>query len=198
MAANALLIFIKNPEKGKVKTRLAKTLGDDQALKIYLALLAHTRKTVEVIEADRYLYYSSFINKEDDWESRSFKKALQIEGDLGQKMGAAFKEVLAQHEKVLIIGSDCASLRPGIIEEAFAALDQRDFVIGPALDGGYYLLGMKTFQPQIFQDINWSTAEVLPQTLEVIKDLEKTVYQLESLSDIDFEEDWEKYGWPLD
>ena len=194
---NALIIFIKNPEKGKVKTRLAATVGDDQALRIYLELLRHTRDVAISVEASRFLYYSQWINDQDGWPPAFFHKKLQSGEDLGQKMANAFQETLQSHGKAVIVGSDCASLTPAILEEAFHLLDQYDFVMGPAMDGGYYLLGMKDFTPEVFQEIAWSSEEVGSSTLLKIDQLGKTYSLLPLLSDIDYEEDWNKYGWEI-
>jgi len=197
MTKQALLTFIKNPEKGKVKTRLAKTVGEDKALAIYKSLLAHTRKIALATKAERFLFYSQRINPTDNWSATDFTKLVQADGDLGFKMQEAFRHVFQTHKKVVIIGSDCASLTPAIVEAAFKQLDQHDFVIGPALDGGYYLLGMNAFYPAVFEGIVWSTATVLEETQTIIRSLQKTSYLLPALSDIDYEEDWEKYGWEV-
>ena len=197
MQEKALIIFIKNPELGKVKTRLAKTVGDEKALAIYKALLEHTRKIAVALSVDRLLFYSQSINKKDDWSKEDFKKALQVKGDLGKKMKSAFKKAFKKHNKVVIIGSDCASLSPAIVEAAFNQLEEQAFVIGPAMDGGYYLLGMNTFQPSVFEDIEWSTPSVFEKTIERIKELKVAYTVLPTLSDIDYEEDWEKYGWEI-
>ena len=189
MTQQALLTFIKNPEKGKVKTRLAKTVGDDKALAIYKALLEHTRKIALAIKADRFLFYSQRINPTDNWSEKNFLKLVQVDGDLGFKMQEAFRHAFQTHQKVVIIGSDCASLTPSIVEEAFKQFDQHDFVIGPALDGGYYLLGMNSFYPAVFDGITWSTSTVLEETQQRIRSLQKTSYLLPALSDIDYEED---------
>lgn len=196
-AKNALIIFIKNPELGKVKTRLAKTVGAEKALAIYIALMEHTRKIAEALPVARYLFYSQEINQKDNWSSRRFHKDLQIEGDLGVKIATAFHTVFKENEKVVIIGSDCASLTPEIVQVAFDKLDEHPFVIGPAMDGGYYLLGMNQFSPEVFRDIEWSTESVFPTTVERIESLGKTYHLLPTLSDIDYEEDWVKYGWEL-
>lgn len=193
----ALLIFIKNPELGKVKTRLAETVGAARALQIYEALLGHTRRVALEVPATRYLYYSSFVDQGDHWASADFSKAVQLPGDLGSRMNSAFEQVLTQHAKAVIIGSDCASLTAAIVQEAFQALDAHDFVIGPAEDGGYYLLGMRAPAPWIFQDVDWSTEAVLDQTLRKIQAYQKTCRLLTRLSDIDYEEDWEQHGWAL-
>ena len=194
---SALLIFIKNIEKGKVKTRLAATVGDDMALKIYKELLRHTRTISLSLNVDRYLFYSQSIEN-DDWSTDHFEKRIQEGDDLGSKMSSAFRQITSTHQKCIIIGSDCASLTTEIVDEAFVKLDTNDFVIGPALDGGYYLLGMKSFHPEVFENINWSTAEVLQQTTNQIQKLQKSYALLPPLSDIDYEEDWEKYGWKIE
>lgn len=197
-ASRALITFVKNPQKGKVKTRLAKTMGEDQALRIYRALLEHTRQICESTEAKRYLYYSHFIDRKDKWSDEYFHKALQPEGDLGQRMTTAFREVLEQQDKVIIIGSDCASLRQEIIEQAFKLLETHDFVLGPALDGGYYLLGMKKLLPDIFENMPWSTEEVADITRQRIRSNGYSLAEVDTLSDIDYEADWAQYGWQLD
>ena len=194
----ALIIFVKNAEIGKVKTRLANTLGDEMALKIYYALLNHTREIAQVLPVNRLLFYSRFINEGDEWPNSYFQKHLQEGADLGERISNAFHLALDQFQKVVIIGSDCASLTSAIVEQAFTKLDEYPFVIGPAQDGGYYLLGMKHHSPTLFQDIAWSTEEVLPATLGKIKELNQTYFLLPELSDIDHAEDWEKYGWELE
>jgi len=194
---SALLIFIKNPEKGKVKTRLAATVGDDRALAIYKALMGHTRNIALATNAERLLFYSEHINLNDKWSVADFQKSLQVKGDLGSKMKAAFANAFKKSQRVVIIGSDCASLTSDIVADAFAKLDSNDFVIGPAMDGGYYLLGMRSFQPAVFENIEWSTASVFPDTLKNIEGLGMTCGLLPELSDIDYEEDWDRWGWDL-
>lgn len=194
-AHKALIIFIRNIEKGKVKTRLAKSLGDEEALRIYIKLLGHARHTAAAVEAERYVYYSHFVEAADEWRAPVFHKALQQGDDLGARMGHAFEEVLQSHTKAVIIGSDCASLTPHIVEEAFAALDEHPYVLGPALDGGYYLLGMRQPSPSLFSDMAWSTPEVASITLRRIAELGGTAHLLPALSDIDEAADWEQYGF---
>jgi rSAM/selenodomain-associated transferase 1 len=193
----ALITFIKNPEKGKVKTRIAATVGDDKALAIYKALMEHTRNVALATNTNRLLFYSEQINFKDKWSNEDFQKALQAEGDLGDKIKNAFATAFEQNEKVVIIGSDCASLTPDIVSDAFAKLEDHDFVIGPAMDGGYYLVGMSYFEPSLFENITWSTDSVFPDTMKVIEGLGKTCGLLPELSDIDFEEDWERWGWEI-
>ncbi|MFK7807608.1 MAG: TIGR04282 family arsenosugar biosynthesis glycosyltransferase [Saprospiraceae bacterium] len=196
-SSTALIVFIKNPQKGKVKTRLAATVGDDKALAIYKALMDHTRHIALATDAQRLLFYSQQINSKDNWSNQDFIKHLQTEGNLGIKMKAAFQTAFQNADKVIIIGSDCASLSPDIITEAFAKLETHDFVIGPAMDGGYYLLGMNNYEPAVFEEISWSTESVLKETIRVIETMDKSYTLLVELSDIDYEEDWIKWGWEL-
>jgi len=194
----AIIIFIKNAEKGKVKTRLASTLGDDKALQIYKALLEHTRNTVLSIPVERLLYYSSYINLEDDWPESEFHKYLQPQGNLGERISYAFEKAFKSFQNVIIVGSDCPTLSKQILTEAFKQLRQHPFVIGPAKDGGYYLLGMRQFTPSVFENIEWSTDTVLPDTIRAITKTGASYHLLPELSDVDYEEDWERYGWKLD
>lgn len=186
-----LIIFVKNPEKGKVKTRLAQTIGDDKALEAYLFMLAHTRRVALDAGSRNFLFYTEFVDEADDWPGDRFEKSLQIKGDLGSKMKDAFARVLATEgvDRAVIIGSDCLDLRVHHVQAAFSALDDHDFVIGPALDGGYYLLGMKKLHSEVFRNKTWSTESVLPDTLADIKALGASVHLLEALSDVDYEED---------
>ena len=188
---NILLIFIRNPELGKVKTRLARTLGDDEALRIYHLLLEKTRAAAIDCNAERWLMYSHFLDENDGWNPTLFQKKVQSDGDLGQRMEAAFQHALdAGAEKVVIIGSDCPTLTGAILDQAFAALDTHDLVIGPVPDGGYYLLGMRSLLPTLFRDMAWSTESVRATTLERIAAAGKTVAELPMLMDVDTEADW--------
>jgi rSAM/selenodomain-associated transferase 1 len=192
-----IIIFIKNPELGKAKTRLASTVGPERALGIYIALLGHTRQVVSSVPARRLLYYSAFIDNQDEWSSSEFDKYLQVEGALGEKMETAFQQAFETGAPVLIVGSDCAQLTPDILLSAIDKLKKHDAVIGPAEDGGYYLLGMNRFLPELFRDIAWSTDQVFPQTVAILETLGASYGLLPTLSDIDYEEDWDKHGWKL-
>lgn len=193
MERNALIVFVRNPEPGKVKTRLAASVGDEAALAIYLELLQITRQVALSVEAERYLWYSHFIDEGDKWPSSDFTKKLQQGDDLGSRMAFAFSESLKDHDKAVIIGSDCPYLTPALIEEGFDALDDHDFVIGPATDGGYYLLGMRQFVPEIFQDIQWSTDSVCGETIRKIGQAGARYHLLPVRTDIDEIEDWRAY-----
>ncbi len=190
----SLIIFVRSPKLGKVKTRLAKEVGDEKALAIYIQLLAHTRKVAQSIDAIRHLFYSDEII-DDDWSRTYFEKSLQIDGDLGDKMQHAMSKALETSDKTIIIGSDCPHLESDIIESAFAALDKSDVVVGPTFDGGYYLIGIKKMHTELFQNMTWSVESVYDETIDRIKKIGLTYVALTKLSDIDYKEDWDKYGF---
>lgn len=160
-------------------------------------MLEHTRHVAQSVAADRFLFYSNYIDENDDWSGVYFQKRLQQGDGLGDKMKNAFERIFKTHKKVVIIGSDCATLTAKIIADAFEKLAIFPFVIGPATDGGYYLLGMNRFSPAVFDNIEWSTSSVLSKTLEIIKHLGKPYYLLPELPDIDRKEDWKKFGWEI-
>ncbi len=194
----ALIIFIRNPELGKVKTRIAKSVGDEKAYQVYLALLEHTRSVTQKVKGvERYLFYTHFIDQEDEWKDKDFHKCIQSSGDIGSKMSSAFEQVLKKHESAIIVGSDIASLTTGIIEKAVVVLKEKDYVIGPALDGGYYLLGMKRASSFLFRDMPWSTGQVCRETIDRIENTGTSIGLVDTLSDIDHWHDWQKYGWAL-
>lgn len=185
---SALIIFTRNPELGKCKTRLAKTIGNESALEIYKHLLKHTAETAKNVSVDRYVFYSEAIQKEDIWNSDFFKKKLQEGSDLGQRMENAFSELFQLgYEKVLIIGSDLLDLNAEIISEGFQKLNKNDYVLGPAEDGGYYLFGMKQLHPKVFKNKAWGTESVCKDTLDDLQN--EDVHLLEILNDIDTFED---------
>jgi rSAM/selenodomain-associated transferase 1 len=189
-----LIIFVKNPQLGKVKTRLAQSIGDEKALEAYLYMLAHTRTVALESGVQCFLFYSEFVDRDDAWPNDHFFKSVQAEGDLGAKIQDAFTRVLATPgiDRAVIIGSDCLDLRVSHVQEAVATLDAHDFVAGPAEDGGYYLLGMKSLLPALFQNKQWSTETVLRDTLADIEAAGATVRLLETLSDVDYEEDLQR------
>ena len=193
MSKNLLLIFTRNPELGKAKTRLAKTVGNETALAIYKFLLDKTKDVTANLSCDKAVYYSVKIRDNDIWDKETYQKHQQKGDDLGIRMQNAFQNSYDKnYDKVLIIGSDLYDLTPEVIEDAFTKLNTNDVVIGPAEDGGYYLLGMKKLQPSIFLNKEWGTPSVRKDTLS---DLQKvTVHLLEELNDIDVFEDIENHS----
>ncbi len=191
---NAIIIFVRNPELGKVKTRLARQIGDDLTLQVYNELLLHTRDTTCNLDCDKFLFYSENIEDNDIWEKERFEKKLQEGDNLGDRMMLAFFELFQQgYSKVVIIGSDCPELTSFIIEDAFDKLHSHDVVIGPSTDGGYYLLGLTHLLPDLFKDKEWSTDKVLAETIKDVVRLKRSSYFLTELSDIDTAEDLHRF-----
>ena len=188
MNKNLIIVFVRTPELGKVKTRLAKSIGDVSALTIYKLLLKHTATVLHDLSFDKVVYYSEKVEENDFWEARLFEKKRQKGADLGKRMQHAFETAFEQgYQKVLIIGSDLFDLKSIHITNAFDALENHDLTIGPSLDGGYYLLGMKELYPAVFKNKKWGTDSILGNTL---KDLQQqNVKLLEALNDIDTFED---------
>ncbi|MDX1463224.1 MAG: TIGR04282 family arsenosugar biosynthesis glycosyltransferase [Marinirhabdus sp.] len=185
---NALIIFTRNPELGKCKTRLAATVGDEKALEIYTFLVQHTATISAGVLADKFVYYSEKVHSHDLWDEAIFRKKVQRGDDLGLRMESAFKEVLSLgYERAIIIGSDMFDINAADINDAFLALHANDFVLGPAEDGGYYLLGMKKLNPAIFKNKAWGTDSVQRDTLEDLS--AESLILLPEKNDVDYYED---------
>ncbi|SDM12429.1 hypothetical protein SAMN05421823_110236 [Catalinimonas alkaloidigena] len=186
MQTDTLLIFVKNPVLGQVKTRLARTLGDERALQIYRRLLAHTLAITAPLPCRKLVFYADYIAPGDLWAQAGYEQNLQADGDLGQRMHAAFQTAFAAAApRVVVIGSDCWELTTAHLEEAFQRLRTHEAVIGPAHDGGYYLLGLQRAIPALFAHKAWSTAHVLPDTLADLTRLQLRYALLPALSDVD-------------
>ncbi len=187
-----LIIFTRNPELGKIKTRLAKGVGDQSALEIYKFLLKHTFEVTNKLEISKEVWYSEDIWKEDIWDNDVYTKKMQQGDSLGERMQHAFEEGFKNgFEKIVIIGSDLYDLKTEDLLEAFNELDISNYVIGPAQDGGYYLLGMKKPFYKVFKNKSWGTPTVFSQTMEDLKD--KEVILLETRNDIDTLEDLKEF-----
>lgn len=190
----AIIIFVRNPELGKVKTRLANGIGDVQALEVYKNLLKKTHEVIKPMDAHKFVFYADDINQNDLWENDQFNKAQQTGKDLGERMYNAFTYLFSKgYGKVLIIGSDCADLETAIVEEAFLSLSKYEVVIGPTFDGGYYLLGLKKANACFFENKQWSTETVYNDTIQNILELNLSYKVLPQLTDIDTVEDWLPY-----
>ena len=185
---NLLLIFVRNPEYGKVKNRLAADVGAQTALDIYKFLLQHTAAITRDLDMDKEVHYSEKIDVNDFWDDAVYRKKLQKGEDLGERMQNAFQEGFAAgYSNIIIIGSDLYDLNTKDLERAFVVLETSEYVIGPAEDGGYYLLGMKSVNYAIFRNKRWSTETVFQDT---IKDMNtKKITILDRRNDIDLAED---------
>ncbi|MCB2376695.1 TIGR04282 family arsenosugar biosynthesis glycosyltransferase [Hymenobacter sp. BT635] len=185
-----LLVFARQPELGRVKTRLARTIGDGAALAVYEELLAHTHAVTAELPVRRLVW----LAEEKPGGAAPFwpgyEEHIQSGLDLGARMQAAFAYSFGQGATAaVIIGTDCPTLSAGHVREAFAALRTHEVVVGPAADGGYYLLGMQRLQPAFFQNKTWSTDSVLAELLADARQLNLRVHQLPVLRDVDTEED---------
>ncbi|WP_395627755.1 TIGR04282 family arsenosugar biosynthesis glycosyltransferase [Daejeonella sp.] len=190
----ALIVFVRNPIYGKVKTRLAKDIGDDRALEIYKLLLKYTFSISQRLNCKKFVYYADEIVQDDIWNLADFTKRQQEGNDLGERMHQAMNELFIQgFTKVILIGSDCFELNTPVLEEAIFQLDQNDAVLGPATDGGYYLLGLNEIISELFSDKIWSTDQVSQDTINDLERLQKTYYLLPELNDIDDVNDLELF-----
>ncbi len=185
-----LIIFTKNPVSGRVKTRLASSTSPDFALEIYQRLRKHTLHAARQVDSDLEVWYSDHIPDDDLFSSCPAQFRLQTAGDLGKKMLEAFKEGFCNgYERIALIGTDCPELTPEIITAALNTLHHRQAVIGPAKDGGYYLIGLSTPVPELFSGITWSTGSVLRETEEKLQKQGTNYALLPVLSDVDTLED---------
>jgi rSAM/selenodomain-associated transferase 1 len=192
---SALIIFVRNPVLGKVKTRIAKDLGEHAALEVYNQLLAHTQSITKALDFDRFIFYADYLNENDIWDNETYHKEIQSGNDLGERMYNAFELLFSKgYNKICIIGSDCLELTKEIIKEAFLVLEDNNAVIGPSLDGGYYLLGMSTFIKDVFKNKYWSTDTVYSDTVSDLLNNHLSYYTLPALSDVDNVDDYKRYS----
>ena len=199
MDDRCLLFFIKNPEKGKVKSRLAAVIGDDSAVNLYKNLAT---KMLSTIKKGTFPFAVCFYPKKadkaiKDWLGSDYRYIPQRGADLGERMKNSFVEAFKMgSERVVLVGSDIPDLSLEVIEEAFFSLKVEDAVIGPAYDGGYYLIGFKkkTFSPQVFERMAWGTERVFEDTMKVLKNLNQRVHTLPFRRDIDTIEDLKHLG----
>jgi rSAM/selenodomain-associated transferase 1 len=195
MKEEALIIMAKNAIQGKVKTRLAEHLGEEETLHFYQNLLSITQLTTNNLKADKFIFYSDFIPDSDVFDSENYQKRVQIDcNDLGIRMKAAFEYIFQLgYKRSIIIGTDCPYLTTSILDSGFNLLHLNDVVIGPALDGGFYLLGCKQMPSLNFNDIIWSTENVLNQLLSNLEKSDLKVHLLDAFEDIDNVENWLRY-----
>lgn len=190
-----LLVFLKAPRPGFVKTRLAATLGTDLALAAYRALAERTLRQVAGI--DRVTLCVTPDDAEPEiapWVRPAWSVLPQGAGDLGQRLARAFVAAFAGGAtRVAAIGTDCPELTAADVDAAWQALSKVDVVLGPACDGGYWLIALRQPQPAIFQGIDWGTERVLSQTLDTARQAGLSVDLLRELSDVDDEADWHAY-----
>ena len=206
--AQRLLVFARLPERGKVKTRLAADLGADRTLAVYESMLRELRRSIGTSSEETEIEFLWPPTPAANGESlrRAFgehAKAMQTGATLGDRLSMAFSERFFFHrtEKIIAIGVDDPLLPRELIDHAFALLDSCEYVVGPAQDGGYYLFGCRalSFEPEVFQGIEWGTSRVLGETVRRVFATERTCALLPERFDIDTAGDLERYarvtGW---
>lgn len=184
-----VLIFQKNLVEGNVKTRLARSIGKAKALEVYQYLLTHTHQQVALLNTSALVFFENkidggFLNKPN------FSGVIQTGEDLGERMNNAFQQAFDWgYTEAIIIGTDCLQVNSHILKEALNALKTHEMVIGPAKDGGYYLLGLSKMHVTLFEDKEWSSPTVYTETINEAKKLGLHTFVLPVLSDIDTYED---------
>jgi len=197
-----LQVFAREPVQGRVKTRLIPALGAPVATAVYRRLLEHTLLAAASANVDRI---EIWLDREPESEAfrnrlaaRGFAVHVQPDTDLGQRMLTALRDGLTRADQVVLVGSDCPSLDTAYIDQAFASLARHDAVIGPTVDGGYILIGMRHAEPSLFDEICWSTPQVLAQTCDRLRQLHLRWEALPDQRDIDEATDLEAFPELLD
>lgn len=196
MNNNCLLVFLKYPRLGEVKTRLANTVGESRALEVYRRLCHIIFEQCVLLRKDNVCEVYLYCSKEEDvgltetWTNNTFLYDYQVGEDLGERLNNAFAALSEKgYEKIVVIGTDTPQLTRHTVIEAFDILDTFDCVVGESYDGGYYLFGTKKYLPELFDNIDWSTEKVFTQTLRNIEQQSCTFSVLPAMYDIDREED---------
>lgn len=195
MKKEALVLFAKSPQLGKVKTRLSAEMGNDKALAIYEKLLDLNCDLCSNLAVHKFIFWDQLPESRLDHLKQDFEFSLQKGSDLGEKMKNAFQFLLQSgFEKVVLIGTDCPYLSVEGLKNALKKLKEQEVVLGPAEDGGYYLIGLTALHPELFDNIAWSTPAVLKQTLKKINAKGMSFSLLPTLSDIDTAKDYKKWS----
>ncbi len=187
MEKELVIVFVKNTQLGKVKTRLAKTIGDEAALTVYSELVKVTENAVKHLDANVQIHFSKHIEN-SSWDG--FLKAIQQGKNLGERMQHAFQNGFSEgYGRIVLIGSDLPDISEKHICQAIEKLKENDAVFGPAEDGGYYLIGLSKMHRYIFENKPWSQPQLLAETLTELKQQNISFTTLETLNDIDTFED---------
>ena len=195
MISEKLIVFTRYPEPGITKTRLIPVLGKAGAANLHRLMAQRTIARALSLQKSRRLsveihHTGGSQQQMEDWLGTDLIYQNQIDGDLGARMAAAFQNSFDSGvDKVAIIGTDCPDLKAEILAQAFDRLSDRDLVLGPAKDGGYYLIGLRRSIPELFDGINWGTSEVFASTRAIAQNLGLNIAVLPILADIDRPED---------
>ena len=195
MGSERLIVFAKAPIEGEVKTRLIPELGAARALQAHIQMVEDILIKAKASGLESTLWLSESSQLGERWGERySIPIRIQRAGDLGARMLDAISRTLSnQHDKVVLIGSDCPSLEIADIFSAFLSLGETDIVLCPSEDGGYGLIGMKQAYPEIFSDITWSSPKVISETLSKIERAALSVELGRTIWDVDDFKDWQRY-----
>lgn len=186
--SEVIAILAKAPEEGRVKTRLASIIGDASALKVYQLLLENLEHQLREVPFEIHVHLDCL--NQNSWSH--LPKAIthpQVEGNVGDRMNEAIRISSSNNNSVVLVGTDIPDLSSAIIQEAFQVLKEKDIVVGPSEDGGYYLIGMNTHHPELFELQEWSTSDVLQATINVCMSCGLSYGFVETLNDIDTVED---------
>ncbi|HXX82156.1 MAG TPA: TIGR04282 family arsenosugar biosynthesis glycosyltransferase [Thermodesulfovibrionales bacterium] len=186
----SVILFVRSPERGKVKSRLAAAIGKEMALEVYKGFVLDI---IETLKKGHYPFRLFFYPRSSEgrvvkWLGKDFVYFPQEGSDIGKRMENAFIQSFSMgSEKVVLIGSDIPDLPNSVIDRAFSSLYKSDAVVGPASDGGYYLIGFKTtsFLPDIFHGIHWSTSSVCQETMAIFRHFQLRVHVLRQWNDVD-------------
>jgi rSAM/selenodomain-associated transferase 1 len=185
-----ILLFVKYPEKGKVKLRLSVDINEDIVQELYRCFVEDTLTTVKKIDSQRFICFFPVEaqKKFQKWLGSKLLFLSQNGVDLGERMKNSFTDVFTKgFRRAVLIGSDSPDLPKRYIEQAFSILQTRDVVLGPTVDGGYYLIGfhMNTFTPSVFEDIPWGNQTVFQETVMKIKQAYRSLGLLPIWNDVD-------------
>lgn len=185
-----LLIFTRYPEAGRVKSRLIPALGAEGAQSLHRLMTEHTLQRLDGFAGLEVCYDGGGERCMRKWLGNKLSYSPQGEGDLGKRLLRAFSRCFKQGEdKIVVVGTDCPGLTAFHVQEALQLLDDYDVVLGPAVDGGYYLICLGALYEELFVNISWGTSQVLQETLEKAELLGLKTILLEKLADVDRPED---------
>jgi rSAM/selenodomain-associated transferase 1 len=192
---NRLIVFVKAPRPGAVKTRLARTIGASAAGAAYNHLVQTLLHQLHGLTGvDVCFSPDDAASEVQHWLKEGWTSSPQGEGDLGRRLLSAFQRAFrAGAKRVAVIGSDCPSVRVEDIREAWGGLQTHDVVLGPATDGGYWLIGLRQLQPNLFRGVQWSTEDVFAETVRRVQNAGLSVRLLRELTDVDTDRDWRAF-----